>query len=326
MKTTRTVLFGILTITVSLAVHVQAQSFLTNGLVAYYPFAGNANDASGNGNHGTLNGTDYQFSPDRFGNLQSALFLNTTSTYALNLNGTYVVVPRAAGLDFTHDFTVSLWVNVSDISGAMLECVFCSANQTGLFNFGSFGYLLHPNAVYAAGQDDWSAGFFEAGGPDVWLPPTRNGWWQATIVRSGMNLSFFKNGSVLTNGVVTGVPQNGSTIQFGMSLTPGKDGSTYAFVGGIDDVRMYNRALSTNEVQQLYAFESQPLITLRKAVSPSFTDLYPGTNYQLQVSTDLNTWTNSGSPFAATNAVMAYPQYFDVGDWGQLFFRLQTSP
>ena len=28
----------------------------TNGLVAYYPFNGNANDASGNGNHGTVNG------------------------------------------------------------------------------------------------------------------------------------------------------------------------------------------------------------------------------------------------------------------------------
>jgi hypothetical protein len=46
----------ILTITTALAVQVQAQSFLTNGLVTYYPFNGNANDASGNGNNGTIQG------------------------------------------------------------------------------------------------------------------------------------------------------------------------------------------------------------------------------------------------------------------------------
>ena len=34
-----------------------SQSFLTNGLVAYYPFNGNANDASGNGNNGTPQNT-----------------------------------------------------------------------------------------------------------------------------------------------------------------------------------------------------------------------------------------------------------------------------
>ena len=42
-----------------------AQSFLTNGLVAYYPFNGNANDASGNGNNGTVNGAI--LTQDRFG-------------------------------------------------------------------------------------------------------------------------------------------------------------------------------------------------------------------------------------------------------------------
>ena len=44
--------------------------------------------------------------------------------------------------------------------------------------------------------------------------------------------------------------------------------------------------------------------------------------HQLQVSTDLNTWTNSGAPFKATNPVMVYPTDFDVDEWSQLFFRL----
>jgi hypothetical protein len=67
-------------------------------------------------------------------------------------------------------------------------------------------------------------------------------------------------------------------------------------------------------------------ISLIKAVKPAFSGLLLGTNYQLQVSSDLNTWTNRGSFFTATNPSMIYPQYFDVADWGQLFFRLETTP
>jgi hypothetical protein len=52
-----------------------------------------------------------------------------------------------------------------------------------------------------------------------------------------------------------------------------------------------------------------------------------GTNYQLQVSTDLTgTFTNYGPAFAATNGSMAYPQYFEAGNWSQLFLRLKTAP
>ena len=67
-------------------------------------------------------------------------------------------------------------------------------------------------------------------------------------------------------------------------------------------------------------------IGLLKAVKPSFSDLGIGTNYQLQVSGDLNTWTNQGSPFMATNPTMTYPQYWDVDNWGKLFFRVQSMP
>jgi hypothetical protein len=68
------------------------------------------------------------------------------------------------------------------------------------------------------------------------------------------------------------------------------------------------------------------LIRAIKAVQPSFSTLSLGRNYQLQVSTDLNAWTNQGSPFTATNTSMIFPQYFDVDNWNQLFFRLQVAP
>jgi hypothetical protein len=97
-------------------------------------------------------------------------------------------------------------------------------------------------------------------------------------------------------------------------------------VGGIDDVRFYNRALSDSEAQQLYAFESGPRVDLIKIVQPSLSNLTLGTNYQLQVSTDLNSWTNQGAAFTATNGSMVYPQYFDVPNWNQRFFRVQVAP
>ena len=96
--------------------------------------------------------------------------------------------------------------------------------------------------------------------------------------------------------------------------------------GSLDDVRIYNRAFSSNEVSQLYIIESGPRVSLIKAVKPSFSNLTIGANYQLQVSGNLNTWTNQGSPFTATNTSGVYPQYWDVDDWSQLFFRLQVSP
>ena len=69
-----------------------------------------------------------------------------------------------------------------------------------------------------------------------------------------------------------------------------------------------------------------PNVSLLKAVKPSFSELWVGTNYQLQVSGNLSTWTNQGTPFTATNTSMVFPQYWDVANWNSLYFRLQVSP
>ena len=79
MKTTKSAIFGILTITAALAIQAQAQTFLTNGLVAYYPFNGNANDASLNGHNGTnINAT---LAPDRFGVPNQCYDFNGTNSH-----------------------------------------------------------------------------------------------------------------------------------------------------------------------------------------------------------------------------------------------------
>jgi hypothetical protein len=74
---------------------------------------------------------------------------------------------------------------------------------------------------------------------------------------------------------------------------------------------------------------SSPLgveIGLLQAVQPTFSNLFPGENYQLQSSTDLITWTNQGPAFMATNTTMNSSQYFTVLSSSQLYFRLQGAP
>ena len=93
-----------------------------------------------------------------------------------------------------------------------------------------------------------------------------------------------------------------------------------------DLVGTNNITLQGGTVWSMDSPPRHPSVNLIKAVKPSFDYLFLGTNYQLQVSGDLNTWTNQGSAFTATNSSMVYTQYFDVDNWNQLFFRLQVAP
>jgi hypothetical protein len=95
----------------------------------------------------------------------------------------------------------------------------------------------------------------------------------------------------------------------------------------VTSITLTNGGNGYTSIPQVYIYSPFGLQGgLVKAVKPSFSDLRLGTNYQLQTSGDLITWTNQGSPFTATNPVMVYPAYFDVDNWNQLFFRVQVTP
>jgi N-acetylneuraminic acid mutarotase len=98
------------------------------------------------------------------------------------------------------------------------------------------------------------------------------------------------------------------------------DGMIYVAGGVSRDPGVYSTIVCYDS---LWVFDPQLLrVNLVKAVKPSFSNLSVGTNYQMQISKDLTTWTNYGSPFTATNASMVCPDYFDVENWEQLYFRL----
>jgi len=128
------------------------------------------------------------------------------------------------------------------------------------------------------------------------------------------------------NGVINGQSQisvyQSMVISNAFPLLIGKISSGQNFGGLIDDVRLYNRALSTNEAQTLFLYESgamQNVSGIAQAMRLTFPNLLMGGSYQVQTSGDLTTWTNYGTPFIATSTNMV--QYADAPA-SHGFFRL----
>ncbi len=99
-------------------------AFVTNGLVAYYPFNGNANDASGNGNNGTAFNT--QSASDRFGNPNSAFAFNgingSTNTSMVIVSNQLINLGQPA-------YTINMWFMPSNIT-QVTSTLFANANTS----------------------------------------------------------------------------------------------------------------------------------------------------------------------------------------------------
>jgi len=303
---------SLLALGLGLAVNGYSQTFLTKGLVAYYTFNGNANDASGNGNNGTVYG-GVTLTADRFGLPNAA--------YDFDGSTGYIDVPENALLNaLTTNFTLSAWIwQAGSSTNGYRILDKCPAGEPGGWTFDTLncssgtGHRLRlqgaaDNSCNVNGQTDYSL----------------MQWHHVVATVSGTTGTLYLDGSATGSGDVGTIPANTLDVYLGMAH-PGR-GAGFWFNGIIDDVRIYNRALSPDDVAVLYEMESGPRVDLIKAVKPSFRGLTLTTNYQLQVSSDLKTWTNQSSPFTATNINMTYPQYFDVDNWNTLFFRLQATP
>jgi hypothetical protein len=244
MKTTKT-LFCILTITAALAVQVQAQSFLTNGLMTYYPFNGNADDATGNGHDGTVMGAT--LATNRFGQPQSA--------YAFDGTSSVIVVTNSNDLQPLGDFSVSLWAQIPVVPDNTFLMLLAKhgnrANDSGwVIDTASQQFPLTFQA----------APLFNGNSPQVSIPT--NAWFQATFTYqiSSQTCNFYING-VLADSRVQNYNTNSDPNPFTVGAESASfttSGYDFYFKGMLDDIRIYNRVLSSNEVAQLYAIESIP--------------------------------------------------------------------
>lgn len=309
-------LASLLTVGILIAANAFSQSFLTNGLVAYYPFNGNANDASGNGNNGTVYGAT--LTTDRFGNSNSAYYFDGSSAY--------ITVPLSNTV-FSGDFTASLWFNAIDYTNAWPTLLYEQNGSLGMGIVGQSSGTLYPNEI---GDIDASSSYAPA--TFGWLVIRNqqiplNTFSQVLVTKMGTNISMYWNGEVAVTGQVANLTTlTGQYLQIGRMVDNEDVPGNSAFHGVIDDVRIYNRALTASEVQQLYLIEAPAIINIQKAVYLTSPNLKVGTNYQLQVSTDLINWTNSSDVFTATNSTWRSTNYWDVANWDQLFFRFQLSP
>lgn len=212
---------------------------LNDGLVAYYPFNGNANDESGNGNHGTVHGAT----------LTEDQFENSNSAYEFDGSNDYIEAPT----DFTHTkFTVGAWIK--------LKTHQCYA---GIVD----GYHNKWELVMdcQAGGKKLEFAQWKSGNSynDHRASSTLNTsqWYHVAVVIDNTSGSFYINGQfdstfTMTASALTPV----SKFIIGASLS----GSAQYFNGNIDDIRIYNRALSESEIQQLYHYQGcQPSIDIK---------------------------------------------------------------
>jgi hypothetical protein len=180
--------------------------------------------------------------------------------------------------------------------------------------------------------------YFEVSGTTVYSTGHLDvGQWTHCVFRynsTNQNWSYYLNG-VLDSGGTNNLAIQATDWPLRIGTELQFDGETldYFLDGALDNLRIYNRALSSTEVAQLYAHESVPPSSLigfeyaSGAVLPTFSNLTTGINYQLQISPTLTgNFTNYGSPFIATNSSMVYAQYFAVSHGGQSYFRVTTSP
>ena len=214
----------------------------TSGLVGWWPFNGNATDESVNTNDGTIYGAT--LTTDRFGVVNSAYNFNGVSNY--------IEVLSNAQLSFSSAYSISAWVNFSTFNsgGYPYQPAIVSKIDGGCW-YG--GYEL-VGAGDASGVSKTISTFGNIGGANVSLNKSGlsiNQWYNAIVTYNGLKIKLFVNGVCVDSLNKTGNLQT-STIPLRFGRRGGGPSYDCWLNGKIDDVCLWNRALTNCEIQQLY--------------------------------------------------------------------------
>lgn len=209
----------------------------TNGLVAYYPFNGNANDESGNGNNGIVNGAT--LTTDRCGNLNSAYYFDGRSNIIVSPSSFYLRnYSYSCWFKLTLLPTLGIGFYIISIGGTGGDQVIALVNEySGLgIGFQCGGYSSPTVTVQAATE---------------YLPTTINKWYHIVSVRSNDSVKLYINavlvGQNTTNTMLPYYSTNNTSFTIGSRF----NNSQYT-TGAIDEVRIYNRVLDSTEIAKLY--------------------------------------------------------------------------
>jgi len=213
-----------------------------DGLVAYYPFNGNTNDESGNGNDGTTAGT-FSFQTEAG---KDAIRLNGNS-FVISSSGGHVLVPSFQVLGLTNKFTISMWVKEEGMAYQHGEAYFGFGDDPNFVGFGHYGNSL----TYATKQSESKSINIDYPGYGA----TYNKWIHHLLTYENDTLKAFIDGAEVKKDVIN-LTINTSFSAIGRHYWSG--GSSTRFIGWVDDFRIYNRALSEEEIKALYYLESAP--------------------------------------------------------------------
>jgi len=251
-------------------------SNLQNGLVAWFPFCGNAQDASGNGHDGVVLGAD--LSNDRFGNTNSAYSFNGTSDYILANE-----IPEMNGAS---EYSYGAWVkHTGDYSypNCASGCAQFIVSRGWDVTSGNFRLGFAQPAGFGANGYKWFTGANALTGGTLSNEPNpvpQTEWSFVLAVKKNNLLNLYVNGVLNSSSSVQGaLGSNNSPLIIGKHIL---NNYPYFMNGFIDDVVVFNRALSENEVVQLMNYQPNNSSTLWStgettpsiSVSPTETTTY----------------------------------------------------
>lgn len=204
---------------------------LNSGLQAHYTFSGNANDISGNGKDGTAYGSP-TLTTDRFGNLNSAY----------EFDGVNDLINTYSTFDYSNR-TLSLWVNPYDINGSVNSAHVAitqddDALSNGILRVDFSGGVMHLRAGGSTGGYNAST-------------VTLNSWMHLVLIREGSVSKYYVDNVLVLISTADG---NGSTIYPNPEfiIGSGRTTSNQFFLGKIDDIRVYDRAINDLEIDSLF--------------------------------------------------------------------------
>jgi hypothetical protein len=236
---------------------------LQQGLVAWYPFCGNANDESGNGNNGIVSGAE--LTTDRFGNIQGA--------YRFNGSSDFIQILDSPELNFSNQYSMSVWVKIPDYSvnaGSERARTIISkprsAGGTG-YAFRSiegFSFDGQNPLTYTSGWNNNIINSTIGGNQDVLA---LNTWCHLVFTFDGSFVRLYKNGQLVNSRATSFVLNSAQTSLFiGKEFEFSNQFSRW-FKGDLDDVALYNRSLSAEDILELYNSENLSILWSNGATS-----------------------------------------------------------
>jgi hypothetical protein len=218
-------------VTDSIVIAVRDLSIIETGdLVAYYPFNGNATDASGFSNDGTVNGA--VLSADRFAVTNNAYYFDGLDDF--------ILVPNVAHLNFQNSISVNFWLRVNEFFDSREAYPLSHGNWERRWKFSIFNKKIRWTIKTDTQIKD----------VDFTGELALNTFYNITGCYNGSDIELYINGQLDNFAQL-----NGKIMTTTVDLTIGQvlpNNNQYNFKGVLDDIRIYNYALSMQEIANLY--------------------------------------------------------------------------